>query len=198
MCRFRSSSYCLTVVSCTTLFAGCANDLKLEDLQAGATGTLAALPAAASSLIPTGVKQPVGSATEVYTRIARGALTCWMGAHSGLKKTHLFQARAQPRSAGGAAQIAIHERIKGKPNQPGRKVFSVSITPIGSSATVSSTNDGLPEAKGEAMRADVDRWAAAEEGCLKEPIDEGWAATSDAGKSSKGKARKSKRQTAKR
>lgn len=153
---------------------GCSPDVKLEDLQANATGTLAAIPAAATSLVKNAIKPPKGTATEVYTRIARGALTCWMGAHGKLKGTHLFQADARPRSEGGAAQIDIHERIERSPNVPGRKVFAVSIVPLGESAVVTSENLGLPQEKAERMRTDVDRWAAAEEGCAPEPITDGW------------------------
>lgn len=155
---------------------GCSPNMKLEDLQSGATGALKAIPQAAQAIVPNAVKPPVGSATEVYTRVARGALTCWMGGHGGMRSTHLFQADAKPRSEGGAAQIDIHERIADRPNVPGRKVFAVAISPLGESASVTVENLGLPPEKGEAMRTDVERWAAAEEGCLKEPITEGWTA----------------------
>ena len=163
------------IAGLVALAAGCSSNVKLEDLQAGATGAIQAIPQAATALVPKAVKQPVGSSTEVYTRIARGALTCWMGGHGGMRKTHLFQADAKPRSKGGAAQIDIHERLKGKPNVPGRRIFAVSITPVGEGASVTAENLGLPQEQGEAMLADVERWAAAEEGCLKEPITEGWA-----------------------
>ncbi|MCH9806609.1 MAG: hypothetical protein K0U74_02650 [Alphaproteobacteria bacterium] len=172
------------------LAGGCSGDLKLEDLQAGATGALSQIPAAASSLVPKGIKPPVGTATEVYTRVARGALTCWMGAHGSLKGTHLFQAEAQPRAKGGAARIDIHERLKGKPNQPGKKVFVVSISPVGSSAVVGAENLALGEKLGEGMKADVHRWAAAEEGCFKEPILDGWAVPADGAKPAAGTGKK--------
>ena len=151
--------------------SGCSSGLKLENLQ---TSGLAGIPEAAGSLIPVVAKTPVGSATEVYTRVARGVLTCWMGAHGSLKGTHLFQAEAQPRTQGGAAEINVHERINSAPNQPGRKVFSVSITPVGDQASVVAENLALPQAQGDSMREDVERWAAEDEGCLKAPITEGW------------------------
>lgn len=191
MLRFNALRRCIGIVAVASAACGCSPDMKLEDLQSSATGALQSIPAAAESLVPDAIKQPVGSATSVYTRVARGALTCWMGGHGSLKETHLFQADARPKSEGGAAEIGIHERIKNKPNQPGRKVFSITITPVGEGASVTSENLGLPEKQGDAMRADVDRWAAAEEGCLEEPITEGWAtpvaetkgATSRSGKS---------------
>lgn len=157
------------------LACGCSSNIKLEDLQTGATGALSSIPKAANALVPKAIKPPVGSATEVYTRVARGALTCWMGGHGAMRETYLFQADAKPRSQGGAAQIDIHERLKHKPNIPGRRVFSVSISPVGDAATVSAENLGLSRQQGESMISDVERWAAAEEGCLKEPITEGWA-----------------------
>ncbi|KUO57005.1 MAG: hypothetical protein APF80_15475 [Alphaproteobacteria bacterium BRH_c36] len=174
MLRVAALNRFLWVAGLTMLACGCSPNVKLEDLQSGATGAIVAIPAAAQALVPKAIKPPVGSATEVYTRVARGALTCWMGGLGGMRDTHLFQADAKPRSEGGAAQIDIHERIADKPNIPGRRVFAVSITPLGEGASVASENLGLPAEKGDAMRADVDRWAAAEEGCLAEPITEGW------------------------
>ncbi len=179
------------IASLCLLACGCSSNIKLEDLQTGATGALNAIPTAAQSLVPKAIKQPVGSATEVYTRVARGALTCWMGGHGGMRRMYLFQADAKPRSEGGAAQIDLHERIKDKPNIPGRKVFAVSISPVGENAAVSAENLGLPQQQGESMLADVQRWAAAEEGCLKEPITEGWA-TPVAGTKKKTAAKKPK------
>lgn len=176
MSRTGRIAIAIALVAYAAIAAGCSNGLKLEDLQSGATGALSAIPAAAKSLVPTAIKQPVGSATEVYTRVARGALTCWLGPYGSLKKTHLFQAEAQPRSEGGAAQIAIHERIQGSPNQPGRKVFKIDIAPVGEKASVTAENLGLPQKQGDAMRADVERWAAADEGCLAKPIADGWNA----------------------
>ncbi len=189
---------CGLFVSTICLVGGCSSDMKLEDLQSSATGALSQIPAAASSLVPKGIKQPVGSATEVYTRVARGALTCWMGAHGSLKGTHLFQAVAQPRAKGGAARIDIHERLKGKPNLPGRKVFVVSISPTGASAIVSAENQGLSEKQAEEMTSDVHRWAAADEGCFKEPITEGWAPPSQVAEPAQSQKSKKKKKTAKR
>ncbi len=175
--------FCAAVVS-----SGCSGDLKLDELQ---TSGLSELPTTISSFVPAVHKGAVGSATEVYRRVARGVLTCWMGAHGSLKGTHLFQAEAEPRTKGGAAQINIHERIKESPNQPGRKVFSVSITPVGEGASVTTENLGLPEAQGGSMKVDVNRWAAAEKGCLKKPITEGWSApTGDPKDAPKAKAKK--------
>ena len=172
----RLGALILLIVGFTAVVSsGCSSGLKLEDLQ---TSGLAGIPEAASSLIPVATKTPVGSATEVYTRVARGVLTCWMGAHGSLKGTHLFQAEAQPRTQGGAAEINVHERIKNAPNQPGRKVFSVSITPVGDQASVVAENLALPREQGDSMREDVERWAANEEGCLKTPITEGWTTPS--------------------
>lgn len=192
MLRFAVLGRYLLIAGLLAPVCGCSSDLKLEDLQSGATGALQAIPQAAQAIVPEAVKAPVGSATEVYTRVARGALTCWMGGHGGMRQTHLFQADAKPRSEGGAAQIDIHERLESKPNIPGRRVFTVSITPLGEGASVKVENLGLPPQRGEEMRADVDRWAAAEEGCLKEPITEGWAVPAVDTSADKGKPKKPK------
>ncbi|MBU2582621.1 MAG: hypothetical protein KJ622_12970 [Alphaproteobacteria bacterium] len=175
MQRFAVLGRYLTIAALFAAVGGCSSNIKLEDLQSGATGALKAIPQAAQAIVPKAVKPPVGSATEVYTRVARGALTCWMGGQGGMRATHLFQADAKPRSEGGAAQIDIHERLKDKPNVPGKRVFAVTIAPLGEGASVTVDNLGLPQQEGEAMSLDVERWAAAEEGCPKEPITEGWA-----------------------
>ncbi|MDX2290440.1 MAG: hypothetical protein NW217_16690 [Hyphomicrobiaceae bacterium] len=157
------------------LMSGCGAQLTAVNLTESATGALAAIPKAASQL-SAGVRQPVGTATEVYTRVARGALTCWMGAHGPLKGTHLFQADAEPAHKGGRSEIALHERIADAPNKPGRRVYAVTIEPHGERATVEAQNLHLPPAQGDGMHQDVQRWAANEEGCLPDGVTAGWEA----------------------
>jgi hypothetical protein len=157
------------------MLGGCANQLKPEDLAAGATGALAAIPKAAAQLAE-GLKKPVGTPTEVYSRVAQGALTCWMGPYGRLRATHLFQAEAEPPHKGGRSEISIHERIPDAPNKPGKRVFEVIIQADGQSTIVEARNLRLPVAQGDAMQQDVQRWAANEEGCLPDGVTAGWDA----------------------
>lgn len=159
--------------------AGCSAGGAVDTsvLTKGTTGALAALPEAAASIAKS-VQLPKGSPTEIYTRIARGLLTCWMGGPRSLRSRYLFQAEAQPEHQGGVSKIVIHERIKDAPNQPGRAVFRVLIEPVGETATVSVENIHLQPTLGDRISQDVNRWAAGEETCLEGGVPDGWSATS--------------------
>ncbi len=161
-CLLRS----VILIAATLSLGACSPTIKLEDIQSNAAGALKAIPTTAQALIPKPIKPPKGSATEVYTRIARGAMKCWLGPERPLNGSHLFQAEAKPRSQGGAARIDIHERIAEAPNQPGRRVFSVLIDPVGPNASVRSENLALPAPLAEAMTEDANMWAAKEESCI--------------------------------
>lgn len=162
----------------STALSGCAGNGAVDTsvLTAGTTGALEAIPSAAAS-IAKGMQQPVGPPTEIYTRIARGMLTCWLGGYGRLRAQYMFQAEAQPEHMGGISKVSIHERIAGSPNQPGRIAYQVTIEPIGETATVSAENRHMPPAIGDSLSQDVYRWAANEEGCLEAGVTAGWGAT---------------------
>lgn len=157
---------------------GCAGSGAVDTsvLTAGPTGALAALPNAAAS-IAKGIRQPVGSPTDIYTRIARGMLTCWLGGYGRLRSRYMFQAEAQPEHMGGVSKVTIHERIPNSPNQPGRVTFLVTIEPLGETATVSVENRHMSPVIGDSLSQDVYRWAAGDEGCLEEGVTSGWGAS---------------------
>lgn len=162
----------------STALTACAGNGAVDTsvLTAGTTGALAALPNAAAS-IAKGMQQPVGSPTDIYTRIARGMLTCWLGGYGRLRSQYMFQAEAQPEHLGGVSKVSIHERIADSPNQPGRIAFQVLIEPIGETATVSAENRHMPSAIGDSLSQDVYRWATGEEACLEAGVTAGWGAT---------------------
>lgn len=93
-----------------------------------------------------------------------------------LKGTHIFHAVSQPERDGGVSRIAIHERSQKDRNKRGIKAIQVTITPILGSASLSVENAKLPKPMAEKFNADVRRWAAGEEGCLKGGIQRGWDA----------------------
>lgn len=122
------------------------------------TDLTAALPE-----IPT---DPDGSATELYARIARGALGCWFSPKGGMKKDYIYHAEADAPSRGGKAEIVVHVRDPSQPNPRGAKAYKVLITPKDeTSATVTTENLRMPEPQGAQMTQDVNRWAKGEEGC---------------------------------
>lgn len=128
--------------------------------------TLPSLPeiAAALSLEDDEV---VGSPTEVYARVARGALSCWFGAAGPLKANYIYHAEAEPASKGGKSEIVIHERDRTSENPKGLRAFRVAIAPKDATANVAIENLTMPEPLANSMDEDVRRWAAGAIGCTK-------------------------------
>jgi hypothetical protein len=121
--------------------------------------------------LPADAPEFPGSSTSVYTRIARGANTCWFGLRGTLDRTYIWHARAEPESKGGMAEILIHERFE--KNQRGLKAFSVTIAPKGEGAAVSAQNLKMPPETGKQMTSDAYRWAKGNVGCKEGETD--WA-----------------------
>jgi hypothetical protein len=107
----------------------------------------------------------VGSPTEVYARVARGAMACWFESGGPLKTDYIYHAEAQPASRGGKSVIVIHERDRQSENPKGLRAFRVAIVPKGETASVSIQNLKLPEPLATSMDNDVRRWAAGAIGC---------------------------------
>jgi len=146
-------------------------------LTAGTTGALAKLPGDAAASIAKGMRQPKGTPNEIYTRVARGLLTCWMAGPGSLRERYLYQAEAQPDREGGVSKISLHERVMDAPNQPGRIAYQVLIEPVGETATVGTENRHLEPALSDNISQDIYRWAAGEETCTEDGVTEGWGAT---------------------
>jgi hypothetical protein len=138
--------------------------------------TLPAMPSLPSvASIGAGAEErPVGSATELYSRVARGAVACWFGAAGPLKKDYIYHAEADAPSRGGKAEIIIHQRDLAQPNPRGAKAFRVNIEPVGETATVQTENLKMPEPMGAAMTADVGRWSKGDQGCVGASTAAGW------------------------
>jgi hypothetical protein len=113
-----------------------------------------------------------GTPTDLYARIARGALACWFGSKGPLKANHIYHAEAQPASQGGNAEIIVHERDRNSENQKGLRAFRIVITPDGDSSFLVIENYKLAEAQADSMEKDVRRWAAGGIGCS--AGDNGW------------------------
>ncbi len=117
--------------------------------------------------LPQASRPVVGSPTEVYTRVAQGALSCWFGASGPLKSSYIYNAEAESPSRGGKAEIVVHER---KPPAPGLDIrgpraLKVDIQPEGETAKVSFENYKFSTEIGQSFHSDVDRWASGETGC---------------------------------
>ncbi len=135
--------------------------------------SVAALPSAgALNPIPEHV---VGTPTEVYTRVARGALTCWFGASGNLKGSYIYHADAEPASKGGRSEIVIFVKDREAGDQRSLRAFHILISTVENKTKVETENTRIPEPVAGRMKADVARWAADEEGCGEAPVTAGWA-----------------------
>jgi hypothetical protein len=186
----------IAVAAASLLLASCAG--TAPELPPASPLSLSSLPALTGTDV-------TGTPTEVYTRIARGAVTCWFGASGPLKGRYIYHAEAHPESKGGGAEITIFMRDRsaattesGDPRS--LKAFQVGIRPTGGTPEVGVENFKIDEPLATRMKGDVSRWAGTQEGCGERPVTEGWAAqdpkATKAGKAAKagpGKADPSKR-----
>lgn len=117
----------------------------------------------------------VGTSTNTYARVARGALACWFGKAGPLKDTYVYHANAEPPSKGGKAKIVIHERESSAENPRGLRAFRISIVPDGESSKIAIENLKLPEPLGTSMEDDVHRWARGGIGCADSNGNGEWA-----------------------
>lgn len=143
-----------------------------------------------ASLLP-GQDRIVGTPTEVYTRVARGVLTCWFGAAGPLKQTHIFHAEAAPASKGGQSQIDIFAKDPTAPDPRALRAYRVVILSIDQKTKVEAENIKISEPLASRLNADVMRWASDEAGCGDAPVTAGWTASDKPAPSAKttGKAK---------
>lgn len=119
---------------------------------------------------------PKGSATELYTKVARGAVGCWFAAAGPLKKDYIYHAEADAPSRGGKAEITIHNRDLSQPNPRGPKAYLIKIDPKDeANATIATENLKMPEPMAEIMAADVNRWTRGDTGCAATAAAAGWS-----------------------
>ena len=137
--------------------------------------TLPSLDSVAALTAPA-EEAPKGSATELYTKVARGAVGCWFGASGPLKKDYIYQAEADAPSRGGKAAITIHSRDPTNPNPRGPKAYLIKIDPKDeSSAAIATENLKMPEPTAAMMDSDVNRWSRGDAGCAGKSTTAGWA-----------------------
>jgi hypothetical protein len=136
-------------------------------------------------------KPVVGTPTEVYTRVARGVLTCWFGASGPLKSGFIYHADAEPASKGGNSEIKILTRDPAAEDPRSIRAYLVAISPSDGKTKVEIENVRIPEPLASRLTADVERWSTDESGCGERPVTAGWAAeqVQDTKAAKKGKAK---------
>ncbi len=149
---------------------GCAGEGPSLPGTAGLPDVAAIKPAIA----PADGPRPVGPPTEIYTRVARGILTCWFGANGPLKPAYIYHADAAPPSKGGGSVISIHTRDAEVSDPRSIKAWKLAIVPAPEGTTLEVENKKLPPEQAERLERDVRRWAAGEEGCGEAPVMGGW------------------------
>ena len=158
----RPGVICIGLSTAAGLFAGGCSGTTIPSLPAlpQITGTVSQAPI-------------VGAPTEVYARVARGAMACWFGTAGPLKANYVYHAEAEPASQGGKAEIVIHERDRKSDNPRGLRAYRIAITPDGEASTLAVENLKLPEPLAKSMEADVRRWGWGAIGCSE--AEGGWS-----------------------
>lgn len=123
------------------------------------------LTAITPKLAPADAPRPVGAPTEIYTRIARGILTCWFAPGGPMKPTYIYHADAEPPSKGGASVISIHLRDRDATDPRSIRAWKLAVVPSPEGTTVDIENFKLPPQIAEPLARDARRWAAGEEAC---------------------------------
>lgn len=128
--------------------------------------------------MPKMVGPVVGSPTDVYTRVARGALLCWFGGNGPLKGKYLYHAEADPPSRGGKADIAIHAIDPSAQNPRAGRVYHITIEAEGERAKMTAENLRLPDDLARRLWYDAHRWAGTTDDveCAEDATAEGWNA----------------------
>jgi hypothetical protein len=106
-----------------------------------------------------------GNPTGLYALIARGALSCWLGAGGPLNGTHVFAAEAAPPNQGGAAEIVLHERDRSFRDQRGPRALRIRFEAAPGDVRVGFYNLRLGVELAENMARDVATWAKGGTGC---------------------------------
>lgn len=166
----------LLLVSLTV--AGCSAGISSPQLGLTAMPKLPSVPELPK--LPAPPPPAIGSPTDVYTNVARGALTCWFGTKGPLKGQYIYHGEAEPPSKGGRAVIVIHVLDREAPSPRGLRAYHIVISqesPEVERTLVAAENLRIPEPLASRMTEDVRRWAAAETGCGEQPPAESWTAS---------------------
>lgn len=110
----------LAIAAAGLVLGGCAGSALDTSMLGPTTAALKLpdVPAIPKIDLPKAHEPPVGTPTEVYERVGRGAVTCWFGAKGPLKGTHVYEATADSPHKGGQAEITIRERELTPPSAP--------------------------------------------------------------------------------
>lgn len=177
----------LLVAAGSCLLAACTGSISPTALGMMTTGKLPELPKIDYEPDPV-----VGSPIEVYSSVARGAMTCWFGAKGPLKGRYIYHADTEPPSKGSRADIVIHALDPAAPSPRGLRTFRVSMKTENEKTTLAVENLKMPEPLATRMKDDVKRWAAGEAGCGEVDAKGQWAPKDAVAEAASAKEKKKK------
>ncbi len=103
--------------------------------------------------------------SEIYSRIARGAMACWFSPSGPLKLAYAFHADVAPPSDNAGAEIVIHKRDQAAPSPLSLRAYKIVISRKPEGTAIEEQNLTLPEALAAMMTQDVRRWAGGDLDC---------------------------------
>ena len=183
--RRKHRPFILAALAVAAAGAGCSGTTSLPTLDIPAPETTAVantdagVPGPATALQGGGLlpeELVAGTPTEVYTRVARGALTCWFGASGPLKAAYIYHAEAEPASKGGASEIKIMTRDSAAADPRALRAYRVVFAPSEGGTRIEIENARMQEPLATRMRLDVKRWARDDEPVCEDPVTAGWSA----------------------
>lgn len=180
--RWKLRSILVAALALTGATAGCSSGdgsspalgLPGDGPATGAEGVPSATSALQSILTPQDLV--VGTPTEIYTRVARGVLTCWFGADGPLKARYIYHAEAEPASKGGSSEIKIMTRDAEADDPRALRAYRIVILPSDGKTKLEIENARLPDPLAASLKSDVERWSRDEPGCGQGPVTAGWTA----------------------
>src|SRR5688572_1732566 len=103
--------------------------------------------------------------SEIYSRIARGAMACWFSPNGPLKQNYAFHADVAPPSDNAGAEIVIHERDRNAPSPLSLRAYKILISRKPEGTAVEEQNFKLPAPLAAMMAQDIRRWAGGKLDC---------------------------------
>lgn len=103
--------------------------------------------------------------SEIYSRIARGAMACWFSPNGPLKQSYAFHADVAPPSDNAGAEIVIHERDRNAPSPLSLRAYKIVISRKPEGTAVEEQNFKLPAPIAAMMAQDIRRWAGGAHEC---------------------------------
>jgi hypothetical protein len=196
--RRKHHPFILAALAMTAAVGGCSGTPTLPTLgipapeeapraDGGVPSTTAALQGA---LLPEDLV--AGTPTEIYTRVARGVLTCWFGAAGPLKAAYIYHAEAAPASKGGASEIKIMTRDTAVDDPRALRAYRIVFAPSDDKTRIELENVRIPEPLAARLKLDVKRWSRDEPGC-ESAVTAGWSAEEVVETKSTTKAEKKKK-----